>query len=159
MLFLTVDWYNICYHQLTLQVELGKTKVELADDRPPGWAPHQEKPIKKKKYLNNMPEPITFHVRVVYSQLHLRYNFPSTIGGVHIYIYICPFGAGEAFSCSIPPNPNKFCSHTASQWFFSFLAKLCFFLTWKIQFGPISCELLISQVCHILRKKKILELP
>jgi hypothetical protein len=34
-------------HQLTLQVELAKPKVELVDDRPPGGAPHEEKPIKK----------------------------------------------------------------------------------------------------------------
>jgi hypothetical protein len=44
--------YNICYLQLTLQVELAKPKVELAkpkvelvDDRPPGGPPDQEKPI------------------------------------------------------------------------------------------------------------------
>ncbi len=52
------------------------------------WAPHQEKPI-KKMYLNIRHwNRLHSMVGVVYSQLHLRYNFPSTIGGVRIYIYI-----------------------------------------------------------------------
>ncbi len=40
--------HNICYmHQLTLQVELAKPKVELVDDRPPGGLPMRKNPLKK----------------------------------------------------------------------------------------------------------------